>query len=388
MAAVTDRRQHVLTGAIAIVLLFAAITVGVKGAFGAFDGGYELVGTFDAAGQGLLSGSDVKVRGVNIGQVRRIELIDGQAEITLRIKDGEDVPDGATATIRPKTLFGEKFVDIDPDTADDGAEILEDGDRITNTQGGFELERVLADTFPLLQAIDEEELMTVISSLAEGADGLGDEINRTIANSDELSQVFAENAANTEQFLEDLALLSQELAGQADTILGLADAANAALPTLNENEDDLVELLQQASRLSSDVADLLEANEPFVRASLIEGSRTIQLLYDERTQVIPLVRGLRQYIETLSSVVRIPVGDGSLMAAVKGLLGGDACQVVTCAGVDASASAGPAPGGSTAPPPSGDPLDEVLPDLDLGTGAPEAGGSNSVTGILEKVLLR
>ncbi len=382
------RRQHVLTGAIAIVLLLAATTVGVKGAFGAFDGGYELVGTFDAAGQGLLSGSDVKVRGVNIGEVDSIELVDGDAEITLRIDDGEEVPDGATATIRPKTLFGEKFVDIDPDTADPGASPLQDGDRIIDTQGGFELERVLADTFPLLEAIDPEELMTVVSALAEGADGFGDEINRTIQNSDELSQVFADNAANSEQLLEDLALLSDEFVAQADTILGLADAGNDVLPTLNQNEDDLVALLEQASRLSGDLADLLESNEPFVRASMIQGSRTIQLLYDERTQVIPLVHGLRQYIESLSSVIRIPVGDGTLMAAVKGLLGGQACEVVACAGVGASA---PGPAGPPAPtppvlPPA--PIGPLVPDLDLGLGAQESRAtSNSVSGILEKVLL-
>ena len=381
----TARRQHVLTGAIALVLLVAAVTIGVKGAFGAFEGGYELVGTFDAAGQGLLAGSDVKVRGVNIGEVERIELVDGAAEITLQIKDGEEIPDGSTATIRPKTLFGEKFIDVETHTAKPRARLLEDGDRITNTQGGFELERVLADTFPLLQQIDPEELMTVISSLAEGADGLGEEINRTIQNGDELSQVFADNAANTEQFLHDLALLSDELAGQADTLLGLADAGNAVLPTLNENEDDVVALLEQASRLSSDVADLLEANEGFVRASMVEGSRTIQLLYDERTQVIPLVHGLRQYIQTLSSVIRIPVGDGTLMAAVKGLLGGQACAVVECIGVEASSpAAGPALQGPPAPTPG---LEEQLPDLDLGLGAEEPKGGNSVAGILEKVLL-
>ena len=382
MPSIDLRRQHILTGAIAIVLLVSAVTVGVKGAFGAFRGGYELVGSFDAAGQGLLAGSDVKVRGVNIGQVKSIELVDGAAEITLQIKDSEEVPDGATATIRPKTLFGEKFVDIDPDTAEPDARPLEDGDEITNTQGGFELERVLSDTFPLLQAIDPQELLTVIDQLAEGADGMGEEVNRTLANGAAVSEVFADNAANTEQFLQDLALLSEELAGQATTILEVADAANVALPTLNDNEDDLVALLQETSRLSSDVADLLEDNVPFVRASMIEGSRTLQVLYDERTDVIPLVIGLRQYIQTLTSVVRIPVGDGTLMAAVKGLLGTQACEVVECVGAEASASSpAPAPSGPSTP----GPLDELVPEVPGVTS--EGSSSGGLSTLLEKVLV-
>jgi phospholipid/cholesterol/gamma-HCH transport system substrate-binding protein len=399
LPALDDRRQHILTGAIAIVLVVAAITVGVKGAFGAFEGGYELAGTFDAAGQGLLSGSDVKVRGVNVGEVERIELVDGAAEITLRIDDGEPIPEGSSATIRPKTLFGEKFVDIDTSDAAPGAPLLQDGDRITNTQGGFELERVLADTFPVLQAVDPNELMTVVSELATGADGLGDEVNRTLVNGAELSEVFADNAANTEQLLEDLALLSDELAGQADSLVGLAEAANVVLPTINEHEDDLVALLEQTGRLSNDVADLLEANREFVRASMVEGSRTLQLLYDERTQVIPLVRGLRQYVETLTSVIRLDVGDGTQMAAVKGILGGQACAVLACAGAEAEESAG----ATAAPPPSAAPavgLEALLEalqglDLSLGSSAPASGSTQppaadegaGLGGLLEKVLV-
>jgi len=372
-----ERRQHMLTGAIALILLVASITVGVKGAFGAFDGGYQLVGTFDAAGQGLLPGSDVKVKGVNIGQVRRIELVDGQAEVTLRIQDGQEVPDGASATIRPKTLFGEKFVDIDPDAAAAGARPLGDGDELTNTKGGFELERVLADTFPLLQAIDPTELMTVLGELAAGGDGLGEEINRTFVNGAELSEVFADNAANTEQFLSDLAKVSDELAEQADTILEVADAANVALPTLNENEDDLIALLEQTGRLSNDVADLLEANEPFVRASLIEGSRTLQALYDQRDEVVPLVIGLRQYVQTLASLVRIDVGNGTLMAAVKGLLGGDLCGALPCQG----AASGPVSAPETAPTVPTAPL---LPPIEL----PEVGPvTDSLSDLLTKVLI-
>ncbi len=382
MLHITDRRQHVLTGAIALLLLIATITVGVKGAFGAFEGGYRLVGTFDAAGQGLLPGSDVKVNGVNIGQVRRIDLVDGEAKVTLLIQDGEEVPDGASATIRPKTLFGEKFVDIDPDVAEPGAKPLRDGDEIQNTLGGFELEQVLADTFPLLQAIDPEELTTVLGSLAEGADGLGDEVNRTLVNGDELSKVFADNAANTEQFLGDLAKISEELANQADTILEVADAANVALPTLNDNEDDLIALLEQAGRLSNDVADLLEANQPFVRASFVEGSRTLQLLYDQRTQVIPVVVGLRQYLETLSSLIRIDVGNGTLMAAVKGLLGGDLCGPIPCQGAAAADAAGAvAPPPSVTPPTAETPL---LPPLDVPLVGPN---TDSLTDLLTKVLV-
>ncbi len=359
MTHATERQQNVLMGAIAILLLIASTSVGIKAAFGAFAGGYRLVGTFDAAGQGLLPGSDVKVRGVKIGSVRSIDLVDGRAEIAMRIQDGERIPRDAVARIRAKTLFGEKFIDFGlAGTDDTDGPFYEEGDILGETEGGFELEEVLVDTYPILQRIDPGELMTVISELAEGGRGLGETVNRSIVNGAIVSELFAENSDLTAEFLEDFAQLSDQLGDSADDLLGLADSANAALPVLNDGEAELITILQQAGRLSNDVADLLLGNKPFVDASLGDGSRTLQVLYDQRSRVVPLVIGLRQYVQTLTEVVRIPVGDGTLMGAVKGILGGEICAVVPCAGVDG-------PGNDPASLPGDGPA--------LAPGAPQAG---------------
>jgi phospholipid/cholesterol/gamma-HCH transport system substrate-binding protein len=356
-------------GAIALLLLVAVCAVGIKAAFGAYAGGFRVVGSFDAAGQGLLPGSDVKVRGVKVGSVRNIELVDGEAQITMRIYDGEEIPRDALARIRAKTLFGEKFVDLDLAGTDEAeGPFLQEGDTLEKTEGGFELEEVLVDTYPILARIDRQELMTVISQLAEGGRGLGEAVNRSIVNGATVSEVFAENADLTNEFLGDLARFSGQLADSADDLVGIADAGNLALPVLNDGEAELVTILQQAGRLSNDVADLLLGNKAFVDASLGDGSRTLNVLYGQRSQVVPLVIGLRQYLQTLTEVVRIPVGDGTLMAAVKGILGGEICALIPCAtgpGNDQATTAAPSssPAASTTSSSVGDAGDHDLTDL-------------------------
>jgi hypothetical protein len=69
--------------------------------------------------------------------------------------------------------------------------------------------------------------------------------------------------------------------------------------------------------------------------------------------VVPLVIGLRQYVQTLTEVIRIRVGDGTLMGAVKGIIGNQLCALIPCTdgGTGAIASAAPpAPPAPTAPP--------------------------------------
>jgi hypothetical protein len=71
--------------------------------------------------------------------------------------------------------------------------------------------------------------------------------------------------------------------------------------------------------LSNDVADLLRNNKEFIDASFAGGQQTLNVLFDHQNDIVPLIVGLREYLQTLTDITRIPVGDGTLMAAVKSL---------------------------------------------------------------------
>jgi phospholipid/cholesterol/gamma-HCH transport system substrate-binding protein len=367
VGSVNDRSRQVIAGAITLLLLASLTVSGVRVANGALEPRYQLTATFSAAGQGLLPQSDVKIRGVNIGSVKSVKLRGGRAVVRMDIHDAERVPVSSSATIRPKTLFGEKFVDVDPGPAEATGPYLGDEDAIPNAVGGFELERVLSDAFPILQAIDPDELATILSELSRAGDGLGPTINRTIGNFTTLADLQARHLGDLEQFLDDLALLSESLETSSPDLVASARDLNVALPELNARGPQLATALDQAARLSADVADLLEANRPFLDKAITKGGKTLQLLYDEQGQIPGLVRGLRYFLEVLGSVGRIELGDGTRLAAVKGILGGgSACgrTVMGCpvyegqpAGTAATASTpgGPAPANGT------DPILDALP---------------------------
>lgn len=320
MSLTSERNRNIVSGAIGLLIVISLTTIGIKASFGAFDGGYELRGTFAAAGQGLLSGSDVKIRGVNVGEVSNIRLVDNRALIRLRIEDGTQIPATSQAVIRPKTLFGEKFIDILPGEDELSGPYLDDGDEILDTLGGFELEQVLTDAYPVLEAVEPAELAVIIDELATGARGLGENVNRSIVNAATLAELGVDNDAEFRQFTTDLALLSEELDIIAPDLVAGAQDLNVALPTLNARSAQLDEALTQAARLSADVADLLEANESFTTNALTNGSRALQTVFDRRSQIQPLLLGVTRYTRTLAEAIRVEVGDGTMMAAVKGVV--------------------------------------------------------------------
>lgn len=374
----TTRNRNVISGLIAVVFVTSAIILSISWAFGSFDDTWTLRARFDAAGQGLQKGSDVKVRGVNIGKVRSVSLDGIKALVTMDIQHGQEIPRSASLTVRPKTLFGEKFVDVEPgadEASTNAADFYPSSGDVTfigQTTGGFELERVLAAAYPLLKAIKPEDLMTVLDELASATQGLGSTVNRQLVNGKKVLDVFAARDAEQRQFLTDLNTIAGQLGNRAEDITALARSLNSALPTLTSRGDQLTQLLDQTSRLSNDVADLLENNQDFINSAFNEGQAVLDTLDAQRQQVIPLVSGLASYVRWLAEVIRIPVGDGTYMAAVKGLLGTQSCLLGLCS----SAAAG-APGTTTAlpAPAGGTPAVGATP---AGTGPPSSDDAVSV----------
>lgn len=320
----TQLRQAI-TGLVGITVAVALATIGVQYSFGYYDDEYRLNGSFAAAGQGLQSGSDIKIRGVNIGKVAGVSLRDGRAWVAMDIDADQQVPRSAEAVVRPKTLFGEKFIDIVPGEGEESGPFYEPDETIEKTLGGFELERVLADLYPILEAIDPAELVVVLGTLADAGDGLGPVINRTIVNFATLAELYANHSGEIGESLDDLALLTATLEGRADDLVRGAEDLNAALPVLNQRDDELAVVLDQTARLSSDLAELFEANREFIRTSFDEGARGLSALNEDRAKLRPVVVSLRQYVQTVAESLTVEVGDGTLMAKVRAILGGDPC---------------------------------------------------------------
>ncbi len=343
MRPLTDRQYNAVSGVIFILFMVAVVVLGGKLAYGANDPVYHLSGTFSAAGQGMLPGSDVKVHGVNIGTVSSIKLVKGEAVIRLTIKKSETIPVAAEATIRPKTLFGEKFVDIEPGSHEARGPFLHDGGTIKKTLGGFEVERVLTDVYPILKEINPAELGTILNELARGGAGLGPNVNHALQGLSVFAQGQARNVAETQRFIDDMALLTETLDQHADQALALARDAHAALPEINQRSAEFTQVLKNSARLTGDVADILENNQSLLNKLAPEGGKTLAVLDAQKHRLPAVVLGLRRFFETLAEAgTGIPYGDGAL-AKIKLVFPGSCDPILADCSTDL-------PGGTTSDP--------------------------------------
>ena len=120
----------------AFFLVFAFSSTDV----GAVDG-YEVTATFDRV-DGVNAGADVRMSGIKIGTVTKLEL-DPQtflAKATLNIDRTVELPDDSSAEITTEGLLGGKYMAIVPGGSED---VIAPGGRIQFTQSSLSLEGLI-----------------------------------------------------------------------------------------------------------------------------------------------------------------------------------------------------------------------------------------------------
>ena len=324
------RNQQALLGLLCLALLAVLSVVGLKAAFGAYDGGYDLTARFEGAGQNLDTESVVKLRGVDVGRVESIDLDDrSRAVVRLRIEPDVEVPRSAVAVIRPISVFGPKFVDLIPGPGEGDGPFLADGDEIERTRPALELTDILGDASELLDAVDPEDVTTVLHTFAEGVDGLDAELAASITNGQTVLSAMVDSSADRHVLFESLAGLADELADEGDTLLAIGANSRRSLPTLTEREEELSELLESTSRLSGDLADVVRANGDVLGPGIEGGAALSDITADDLGGVVAYLDFVNTYGSVLSQVIRVPVaGTGFLAATQQFLLSSNPCEAL------------------------------------------------------------
>lgn len=88
----------------------------------------------------LRKSAPVRIAGVSVGQVGKIQLTDYVARIELVIDPGVKLPSDTIASIRTSGLLGESFVSLSPGGSD---RMLGDGDAIVQTEPAIDITQLL-----------------------------------------------------------------------------------------------------------------------------------------------------------------------------------------------------------------------------------------------------
>ncbi|MEV0296779.1 MCE family protein [Nocardia sp. NPDC050710] len=235
----------------------------------------------DSVGNALTRNADVKVRGINVGEVRSSRSEAGKVTLDLAIdpNKADQIPVNATARLLPKTLFGERYVDLmipedpSPQHLTDGVTLYQD-----KSGNAIEVSKLLDDLMPLLQAIPPQDLAATLGALSQALAGQGQALGETLEKLDTIFRDVNGVLPELQEGLRSFATVAATYADAAPQLIDALDNLRTTNATIVQRRSDIDTLYATLTPTSSSTADFLIANRDNIINLAADSRPALELL--------------------------------------------------------------------------------------------------------------
>ncbi|WP_410640501.1 MCE family protein [Amycolatopsis sp. lyj-346] len=234
----------------------------------------------DRVGNQLAPTAEVKVKGVPFGEVRAVRSTRAGAEIDLAL-DPEKLgrlPRNVSARLLPKTVFGERYVNLVLPDSPQGT--LRAGDVIAqdHSTNAIELERVLGDLLPLLRAVQPQKLNSSLGAISQALDNRGKPLGESFV---QLKDLLAQLNPLMPQFKADVTGLADAAdvytSAAPDILQALSDLSTTA-KTIVDTRADLDHLYSSVTGATGHLNEFLRKNKDNLIGVSAASRPTLELL--------------------------------------------------------------------------------------------------------------
>jgi virulence factor Mce-like protein len=263
---------------------------------------YEVTTQFRAGSQ-LASYADVRVSGVTVGKVVKIEKLQRTAKVTMNIEPKyAPLPTDTRATLRTKTLLGETFVELSFGSRRAAAQrvpgsFIQDGGAIASKQV-----RPTAELDQILDAFDDrtrQDLRRFFTSVAGSLDGRGEDLNSSVGDfgptvraADGLLRVLDRQSAAVRSGTRDLGTTFAAVGSRAGALQELIRSGRQVVDTTSA----ITPALRQTTRILPTFLDETRSTLRVARAASADAAPTLAAL----RPVAPLIRPALQDLAVLA----------------------------------------------------------------------------------------
>ncbi|MFE2990570.1 MCE family protein [Streptomyces sp. NPDC059262] len=250
-----------LYGVVFLVVLALLLSLSVAVYQQAFTPAVRITLEAGSLGNQLDPRADVKLRGLLVGEVRAVRADGTKATLDIALKPeyAASIPSDVRALLLPKTLFGEKYVDLVA-PAHRSARPIRAGDVITQdrTRVGIELQELMNDLLPLLRTVRPGKLNATLSAFATALEGRGDRIGDNLTHvEDYLHRLNPHLPSLTEDFAR-LADVAEVYGDAAPDLMGILRNTVTTSRTLVEQRDKLAAALTTTATAAGTADDFLD----------------------------------------------------------------------------------------------------------------------------------
>lgn len=259
-------------------------------------GGTEIIGKFEQVGD-LVENSNVQSSDVEIGTVQKIELDGWEAEVTMCLNPGEQIPEDTIAVVRTTSLLGEKFVDLQ--TQNEGPPFLQDGHILEVDQTGkaTELEEIFAKLAGILGTGNLEQINRFTSAQAEILRDHADELREVLGSLREFTDVLDDRKESIASAVDNLDSVAATLIDQTPVLERFLESFGESSETLADQRHQLRTLVFSLDRFTKVAVRLLQQTEGGLNEQFAKLRPVLNTL-------VANSQNLRRTLETLATFSR------------------------------------------------------------------------------------
>jgi phospholipid/cholesterol/gamma-HCH transport system substrate-binding protein len=279
---------------IAVVVAFALSFSGIS----LLNGSTRYSAYFSEA-SGLLTGSDVDVAGLRVGKVNSISLDGNKVLITFDISDDVHVGDRSEAEIKTKVLLGAKALNI---TTRGDAE-LSGPIPLERTHPAYQLADALGELSSTVNGLNTDQLNHSLTTLAQTFSETPDNVKLAVDGVARISQTLDARDSQLRDLLANANKATTVLADRSQKIVDLVRNSDALLAALQNQSSALDHISANVSALARQLSGFIDDNRAQLKPALDKLNGALTIIDNRKTEVQSSIKKLNSYAMSLGESV-------------------------------------------------------------------------------------
>jgi phospholipid/cholesterol/gamma-HCH transport system substrate-binding protein len=194
--------------------------------------GVHLTAEFGNA-TGLVKDAAVMIAGVEVGKVESLSVKHDKALVKLFVREEAGLRQDAIAAIRAKSLLGEKYLELRPQSTT--APLIKDGEQLAKTEYPLEMDQLVNSARPLLAALNPDDVTKLVRTLAKTVGKLeGTDVDKIGKMIDDAAFLLAKG---------------RQIASDPQVAADLTKLRTVGVKLVNEHGDQIGRMLQNGDKL-------------------------------------------------------------------------------------------------------------------------------------------
>jgi phospholipid/cholesterol/gamma-HCH transport system substrate-binding protein len=263
-------------------------------------GGLKYSAQLSEAG-GVKPNDEIRVAGVRVGQVRKVELVGSHVRVDFVVDRGVRLGDETGAEVKLKTLLGQKYIRLIP--KGDGQ--LAEGSEIplARTISAYDVVDAFSDLADTTERIDTDQLAKALDTLSTTFANTPEEVRASLTGLSRLSRSIAARDAQLKKLLQHSEVVTKVLADRNKELITLLRDGNKVFQAVQARRALIHQLLVSTQALSAQITALVRENRKDLAPTLQKVNGVLATLLANQQSLDASLKALAPFVRVFTNTL-------------------------------------------------------------------------------------